>query len=305
MSLLHHFYRVTRREPCRVCGKPNWCLHARSDGRFPGFSLCNRIESPTRWGDAGWLHGEGSGGYRPAASRRVQLESAPPTNRDLLGLIRAAESRAGSDRLELLAEELGVSASSLMRLHVGRISRDLSWRAGLRRSASAWCFPMQRPGSGICGARLRLDSGEKLSVKGGREGLFVPDDVNLDGGRLVVAEGPTDVAALLDLGIPAIGRPSALGGATLLEQVVAIGCFEQVVVFGDTGSAGERGAWDLAHRLRLYCKDVRVVFPPAQLSDARDWVRTEGTRMRFERIVADADPIVFRPIIREGGVRRV
>lgn len=304
MTLLDHFYRVSRREPCRVCRKPDWCLHAREGGGFAGLSVCARVESPTRWGSAGWLHGKGPAGVRSSRSWRIDLDFGRPTGLNLPGLVRAAQARVTVAGLEVLAEELGVSSVSLQRLQVGRVSRDLSWRAGLRRDSAAWCFPMQRPGSGVCGVRLRLDCGGKLSVRGGREGLFVPEDIDLAHGRLVIAEGPTDTAALLDLGVPSIGRPSARGGSRLLERVAAAGRFDQIVVFGDRGSTGERGASDLALQLRLYCRDVRVVLPPCHLSDARDWVRSEGTRMRFERMVSDADPIECCPVFRAEEVHR-
>ena len=67
MSLLTEFRRVSKREPCPVCGRPSWCL-VRGDG---GAVICARIESPKRWGKAGWFHGD----------RRVQRPDAPGQER--------------------------------------------------------------------------------------------------------------------------------------------------------------------------------------------------------------------------------
>ncbi len=44
-------WRVSRTCPCPVCGKSDWCLSDRES-----WALCQRVESPDRWGEAGWLH---------------------------------------------------------------------------------------------------------------------------------------------------------------------------------------------------------------------------------------------------------
>lgn len=46
--------RVTKRNPCPICGKPDWCLMSQ-DGKA---AICARIESDTPAGNkgAGWLH---------------------------------------------------------------------------------------------------------------------------------------------------------------------------------------------------------------------------------------------------------
>ena len=50
----------------------------------------------------------------------------------------------------------------------------------------------------VWGIRIRRPDGAKFSIKGGKEGLFIPEEFG--GDRLLIAEGPTDTAALLDLG---------------------------------------------------------------------------------------------------------
>lgn len=44
-------FRVSKREPCPVCHKTDWCL---SDGRT--WAICKRVDSPIVWGAAGHLH---------------------------------------------------------------------------------------------------------------------------------------------------------------------------------------------------------------------------------------------------------
>ena len=45
---------VSKKDPCPVCGKPDWCLVA-ADGSA---AICQRIEQGSRkhCGEAGWLH---------------------------------------------------------------------------------------------------------------------------------------------------------------------------------------------------------------------------------------------------------
>jgi hypothetical protein len=47
--------RVSKRRPCPVCGKPDWCMYVGSDDS-PTAAICARIESPKRCGEGGWLH---------------------------------------------------------------------------------------------------------------------------------------------------------------------------------------------------------------------------------------------------------
>ena len=77
-----------------------------------------------------------------------------------------------------------------------------------------------RNGAGeVVGVRLRKSDGKKLSIKGSKEGLFIPTGLK-PCDRLLIGEGPTDTAALLDLGFEAVGRPSCTGGGRLLPELV-------------------------------------------------------------------------------------
>ena len=47
--------RVSRRRPCPVCQKPDWCLFTGGDDA-PTAAICARVESDRRAGEAGWVH---------------------------------------------------------------------------------------------------------------------------------------------------------------------------------------------------------------------------------------------------------
>ena len=152
---------------------------------------------------------------------------------------------------------------------------------------------MQNAQEEVVGIRLRLGNGRKLSVKGGREGLFVP--ARLQGsGQLLICEGPSDTAAMLDLAFNAIGRPSCTGGTRLLVQAVRQWEPKDIVIVSDSDRPGLRGANALAAKLVLYVAVVRVIHPPDGIKDARAWKQVGGTRSEIREAIEQAEQITVR-----------
>lgn len=160
--------RVSRRRPCPVCEKPDWCLYV-GDDDSPTAAICARVESPKRCGEGGWLHVlRSSGTPWPKWQRTIHVAEKSLQPSASLAEIRAEHARAlkstgNGYQLRELAQALGVSVESLQRL-------ETVWLPARR----AWGFPMRDDSGRIVGIRLRLLSGKKLSIKGGREGLFIP-----------------------------------------------------------------------------------------------------------------------------------
>ena len=128
----------------------------------------------------------------------------------------------------------------------------------------------------VVGIRLRLPSSRKLSVRGGREGLFLAKAME-DQDRILITEGPTDCAALLDLGLTAVGRPSCRGGTRLLVDLVRRWQPPEIVIVADRDQPGQIGANDLATRLVAYARTLRVITPPLGVKDARQWKQLGAT----------------------------
>jgi hypothetical protein len=156
----------------------------------------------------------------------------------------------------------------------------------------------------ILGFRLRKDDGSKFSERGGREGLFIPDGIGA--GVLMMCEGPTSCAALLDLGFDAIGRPSCTGGTALIIGLLRSAARRDVVVWGDndtdkergdgsTFRPGQEGARRLAAEILSHCRTVRVLIPPRH-KDSRDWKNDGGTRSVIDAIIR------CQPILRNIGL---
>ena len=278
--------RVSKRYPCPICHKPDWCAVS-VDGAV---ALCKRIESPKLIGEAGWLHrlqdGERTAG-RSIGRLRFALPSSDGANLD--GLNAKYRASVTLSELERLSNELGVSVESLQRLGVGWCG----W---------GWTFPMTDANGNLHGIRVRKRNGIKLAVTGSRDGLFIPDPqddlVTLDtspGGvpPLLICEGPTDTAALLDLRFDAVGRPSCRGGSALLVDLVRCRRPDEVVIVADRDGPGRRGAETLASVLVVHVPAVRVIRPPRGIKDARAWKRAGATYDDVVESINDAKALQF------------
>ncbi len=279
MALLEDYQRVSRARRCPVCGRPDWCLVSRDDPQSPSSAVCARVESPIRFGDAGWLHRFRDDPHpRESTPRRTVAQYVAPDQAERLArFARTCSARADRARLERLSQELGLSVESLQWLQTGwATAAELEELGTCCKSSGAWTFPMVDATGQVRGIRLRAPDGYKYALRGGRQGLFVPEGL-ADSGPVFVAEGPTDTAALLDLGFEAIGRPSCGSGAALVTAWVRRHCRSEVAVVSDGDGPGQRGADALAKMLVAYCAAVRGLAPPEGVKDMRDWKRAGAT----------------------------
>ena len=271
------FHRVSKRRPCPVCEKPDWCLYA-GDETDPSTVICARVESEKRCGEAGWLHrlrdDDDEWRFRRRSVTTKPKAAMGQRQTDVAKLADVMAVTTPLELLERLADSLGLTVGSLRRLRVG-------WSTRYR----AWCFPMHDAAGQVTGIRLRYPDGRKLSVRGGRESLFVPADLK-PAGRLFIAEGPTDTAALTDMGFPAVGRPSCMGGVKHVVELVERLNVNEVVIVADDDAPGQRGANSLASVLRVYVPMVKVVSPPAGNKDVRAWKAAGATAGDIELVIA-------------------
>lgn len=274
--------RVSRQRRCPVCEKPDWCLVAEDGSR----AICARVASDRRAGEAGWLHVLGASVLPPLRSQRrsVAIEIGAGDFEALAAAAERFDDLDGPRDCGELARELGVSLESLRRLRVG-------WNGW------AWTFPMVNARGATIGIRLRRPDGSKLAEKGSRQGLFIP----LGGAGaepLLITEGPTDLAAALDLGFDAIGRPSCAGGIELISSYLRLTGRRDVVVFADSDNAGRHGAQALAKSMALVAR-VRISAPPVQFKDLRAWVRGGARREHVDGAIDAATAVELRLEVRQ------
>lgn len=208
---------------------------------------------------------------RPPVERRLVIaDSSGGIDWDSI-----ARDRVRSMRPEWLvraADLLGLPPEPLARLGTG-------WDAAHR--ATSW--PMRDADGRAIGIRLRCPrTGRKWALRGSRAGLFFDvamlERVPVE--RVWIAEGPTDTAAILSIGLDAVGVPSAGGGSDLLRAVgVKLGVREAVLV-ADADGPGRAGAERLAESL-VAVAPVRIV-APVGAKDARAWVLAGAGADAFE-----------------------
>ena len=148
-----------------------------------------------------------------------------------------------------------------------------------------------RDGEGhICGIRLRRPDGSKFAVMGSKQGLFIPC-MQLTKGFVWLVEGPTDVAAMIDIGIYAIGRPSCSGGVNEVIATIRRMKIERAVVVADNDQDKELAGrkynpgFDGGRRLaeQLPIPHCIMSFP---CKDAREFKNLGGS---MEQLTALAD----------------
>lgn len=287
--------RVNRRNPCPTCSRTTWCLlHPQGlDCICPRTPSDKAIYSRETGEFVGYLHVLKPGQLPVNGPARFAAKPDPPRRKDLLQVAQQLRQELTDRRADIIARCLGVTLESLRRLGMG-----------FQVQSAAAAFPMVDDREQVIGIRLRTDDGHKFAIKGSRNGLFVPSGLSSQG-PLLWCEGPTSLAALLDLGYDAAARPSCSGGVWLAIQWMRRNAKgRDVVIFGDhdpekirpdgsTFEPGQDGARTFAREVLSVgcCRSVKVVIPPFA-RDARQWKNDLGaTRIVVDCVIRAANYI--------------
>ena len=237
---------------------------------------CMRVESAHTCASGGWYHFYGDS-YKPPEFERPEV-ARPSIDSDRL--MQRFRSATGSFDYKRQAFSLGVNPTALIAL-------GAAWASEYK----AWAYPMRDGDGNTVGIRLRNDRGFKWAVKGSRQGVFMPSE-GTSYGLMDIAylpEGPTSTAALLSLGLYAIGRPSCSAGNDIVKAVLKrLGIHRAVIVsdndtLKDFGGKQSRPGYEGALKLQreLGIKST-IWMPPSPLKDARDFMRKGGTKELIE-----------------------
>ena len=263
------FVRVSGKNRCPICNGPDWC-GITEDGLVV---RCMRITSDKEC-KGGWLHGL----EKPLNMTRIKREKKVY----LENVDKIAYSYLNQKSLEPLGVNLGVSTRALNRLCVG-------W------DGTAWTFPMRDGYGKIIGVRRRMWNGAKYTLKNSRNGLFIPDQL-VQEGPLLICEGPTDCAALIDMGYDVIGRPSCSTGIDMSNDYLKRFRLRDVVIVADNDEPktigghvrrpGQEGAQACAHAIVKNTMRVCVIKPKSK--DIRGWVQEGATRRSVDVLIRNA-----------------
>lgn len=310
-------WRAKKSSPCPVCDGDHACSHT-EDGLY----FCRRRTASL----PDWKHlGEAAHGFHlfrhtglrrpwtppapPASSeslasanadnavppptakperRKGAADKKPPAHwRRLCGVMQEVRQRfaAGyAGAVASLAEHLGVTVPSLEAVGFGMLPR----LEDDNPHGPCWASPEKDAAGAPVGLLCRCQDGKKRRSKGSTNGLSYSSDWSPPtSGLLPIVEGPTDVAAMLSVGIPAIGRPTNTPGKKkkapwldwLAQMLRDLPADVDLVVVGENDQKGD-GQWPgregceltaegLAERLG---RPVRWCMPPPEVKDVRAWL---------------------------------
>jgi hypothetical protein len=228
----------------------------------------------------------GEPGYRhvlkgqPVARTTSKLRERVPL--DASSHAQRFERAITTDQIAAVSTELGVSVESLRRLRIGWCQEH-----------DAPAFPMWQRGT-ICGIRI-WKHGAKFCLLDSQNGFFIPRGFSSDLDVVYIVEGPTDTAALLDMGLDAIGKPNVNACTNeliswLLEHRPGLAVF-----VGENDNPDARGVVAGIDKTKEQCSrataaglSTAFVLPPRG-KDVREWkTRYGGTRDMLELLVRNA-----------------
>ena len=261
---------ATKKNPCPICGKEDWCTFGEKA------MLCQRVESNKPHSKGGWFH------YYDQQKSNLQVTFRPLPSRPAPAELDAEsfmDSLSGRGVVSDLAQSLGVSNESLELLG-----------AAYSAQHKAWAFPMSDSDGKFIGVRLRNSEGQKWAVTGSRQGIFLPkSNFQVTPKVAYLPEGPTDTAALLSMGLFAIGRPTCMSGNELIAQALKrIGIYKAVIISDNDGikQLGNKEARPGivgAQKLKKELKISSVIWmPPAPIKDVREFYKRGGTVQQIE-----------------------
>jgi len=274
---------VTRGRPCPLCEGIDGCsmgddgliLCRRREGEQAGFVCLGKAKGDPQWtmyrreGDP-LLNGAGTG--RRSRATLPNGKQIPPV--DWRAKAEGFAHNLTPDRANELAEALGLPVAVLSELPLLGFCAN-----GPFNGAPCWTFPEVDGAGNITGLTCRHRDGSKKAWPGGHRGLTVPARWHERTGPIPLPEGASDVLTLTALNLPAVGRPSNMGGVELLAELLRdVPAERSIIVLGEFDPKAD-GSWpgrDGAVKTagELAAKLGRVVswaMPPSGAKDSRAW----------------------------------
>ena len=170
-----------------------------------------------------------------------------------------------------------------------------AWLRIAKPADDRWVIAERDAQGEVIGTSHRFPDGGKGFAPGGRRGLVIPWPLGTYAGStasspVYVCEGASDTAAMLGLGLDAVGVPMAGRGG---EELAGLLEGRHAVCVADADQAGRNGMQKVAGSLASRCPSVRTIEPPLGCKDAREAVIAGATRAAFEAAASAAAP--FRP----------
>jgi len=163
---------------------------------------------------------------------------------------------------------------------------DSAWAKLAKPDGDRWAIAERDASGEVIGTAYRKRDGSKSFKSGGKRGLILDWPLNAYAGTseddpIYVCEGASDTAALLGLGLDAIGVPMAGACGAMLAELLS---GRHVVIVRDTDPAGIKGTTKIGQALAKKYASVRVIEPPGGAKDARAAVIAGADRVAFQEL---------------------
>ena len=257
---------ASRSNPCSVCAhlhrNHGWCLIDKQRG----LTICPRVPSEKRIGNAGWLHGQEYEAARDFVPQPRATDSQMPDFKHAWDGARLARRETDTARL-----------AQAVRLPIDFVHRVPH---GIERGSRGdrWVFPMRIPTAKpvgewpVCGLKTRSEDGKKFCAKGSRIGLILCESFDPLADSLVVTEGESDLMVAASWGLNAVARA---GCEQSVSQLADLARGKRVLLVSDKDEAGRRGAARLRDAM-VTAQRITIVEPPCK--DLREWFLQGATR---------------------------
>jgi replicative DNA helicase len=269
------FTAVTTDRPCPVCNGDHKCsvgadgliLCGRSNDKVDGFAHLGQAKNDPQFGQY----------------RRLGDEATDPSSRGEFADRRLPTKDWTQETARFqqnLTPELGRELAGLL-----LVPLDSLLRLGLGWDPQGYWTVTERDAEGaVVGINCRDRAGHKRMVPGSTRGLYYVADWDVAGGAILCPEGLSDTAALVTMGLVAVGRPSNTGGVQHLAKLFAgINVNINIIIIGDNdpkldGSCpGLDGARTTAEQLaRALGRPIYHAPTPDGRKDSREWLRHQN-----------------------------
>lgn len=228
--------------------------------------------------------------YQPGQSSKPPKPLDPNLMESLSAKAAACQQVAiGNGKLAELANRLGVTIESLVKLGVGWNEAEREHHGSMVGVVNAHWTQPEKDAAGKLRSLQRRFPGDERDVQrtpsGQQRGLFYAQDLFTGDGPILAVEGLSDTAAAMSIGLRAVGRPSNIAGGEEIGELVGESIWTTdapLIILGendhkpDGSCPGLEGAvkvsQDAANRLN---RAVLLAMPPASFKDLRSWLNAQ------------------------------
>jgi len=141
----------------------------------------------------------------------------------------------------------------------------------------AYTFSMCNAKEEIIGIQRRFPDGTKCCVEGSQLGIFIPSYLKPTE-PVFITEGASDMLAVCDLGLYAIGKPSATAGEDIIVKYLSNNNLNNIILLPDKDEAGTKSAYSLFAKLVFKGFRVRIYnkFHETFATDIREYISYVG-----------------------------